>query len=185
VLLASGLALGMTQASVLAYLALYARETLGWTVVAAGALLAIMQAGGTGGRLAWGIVSDRLFGGRRRPCVIINALIGTLTYLIFASGVSLPAPVAGLVAFVAGAGAFGWVGLYLALAAEVGGHRYAGLLTGVAVSCAWSGVLLGPPFFGFLREATGSYHAPWLALGGLSLGAAVALYSIPPLVKRE
>jgi len=171
VLLASGLALGMTQASVLAYLALYARETLGWTVVAAGALLAIMQAGGTGGR--------------RRPCVIINALIGTLTYLIFASGVSLPAPVAGLVAFVAGAGAFGWVGLYLALAAEVGGHRYAGLLTGVAVSCAWSGVLLGPPFFGFLREATGSYHAPWLALGGLSLGAAVALYSIPPLVKRE
>ena len=185
VLLASGLALGMTQASVLAYLALYARETLGWTVVAAGALLAIMQAGGTGGRLAWGIVSDRLFGGRRRPCVIINALIGTLTYLIFASGVSLAAPVAGLVAFVAGAGAFGWVGLYLALAAEVGGHRYAGLLTGVAVSCAWSGVLLGPPFFGFLREATGSYHAPWLALGGLSLGAAVALYSIPPLVKRE
>ena len=60
VLLASGLALGMTQASMLAYLALYARETLGWTVVAAGALLAVMQAGGTGGRLAWGIVNGLL-----------------------------------------------------------------------------------------------------------------------------
>jgi MFS transporter, ACS family, hexuronate transporter len=185
VLLAAGLALGMTQASVLAYLALYARETLHWTVVAAGALLALMQAGGAGARLGWGIVSDRLFGGRRRPCVIINALIGTLTYLIFASGIALPAPVAGLVAFVAGMGAFGWVGLYLALAAEVGGHRYAGLLTGVAVSCAWSGVLIGPPFFGILREAAGSYHVPWLALAGLSLGAAAALHSIPPLVKRE
>jgi sugar phosphate permease len=144
VLLAAGLALGMTQASVLAYLALYARETLGWTVVAGGALLALMQAGGTGGRLGWGIISDRLFGGRRRPCVIINALIGTLTYLIFASGVGLPAPVAGLVALVAGVGAFGWVGLYLALAAEVGGHRYAGLLTGVAVSCALVGGLARP-----------------------------------------
>jgi cyanate permease len=86
---------------------------------------------------------------------------------------------------VAGVGAFGWVGLYLALAAEVGGHRYAGLLTGVAVSCAWSGVLIGPPVFGFLREATGSYHAPWLTLAALSVGAAAALQSIPPLVKRE
>ena len=47
------------------------------------------------------------------------------------------------------------------------------------------GVLLGPPFFGFLREATGSYHAPWLALAVLSVGAAAALHSIPPLVKRE
>jgi sugar phosphate permease len=184
VLLAAGLALGMTQASVLAYLALYARETLGWTVVAAGTLLALTQAGGTGGRLGWGLISDRLFGGRRRPCVIINSLIGTLTYLIFASGVGLPAPAAALVAFVAGVGAFGWVGLYLALAAEVGGQRYAGLLTGVAVSCAWSGVLLGPPFFGLLREATGSYDVPWLALAALSVGAAAALQSIPPLVKR-
>jgi hypothetical protein len=117
--------------------------------------------------------------------VIINSVIGTLTFLIFASGVSLPAPVAGLVAFVAGAGAFGRTGLYLALAAEVGGHRYAGLLTGVAVSCAWSGVLLGPPVFGLLTEATGSYRLPWLALAALSLGAAVALHSIPPLVKRD
>src|SRR4029453_14082486 len=81
VLLAAGLALGMTQASVLAYLALYAREPLGWTVVAAGVLLALMQAGGTGGRLGWGIISDRLFGGRRRPCVAINSPVRSGTLL--------------------------------------------------------------------------------------------------------
>ena len=53
------------------------------------------------------------------------------------------------------------------------------------MSGAWAGVRLGPPFFGFLREATGSYHGPWLALAVLSAGAAAALHSIPPLVKRE
>ena len=184
VLLASGLALGMTQAAVLAYLALFARERLGLTVVAAGGLLALVQAGGTAGRLGWGIVSDRLFGGRRRPCVIINSLIGGTTSFIFASAVALPGPLLGVVAVIAGTGAFGWVGLYLALAAEVGGPRYAGLLTGVAVACAWSGVLVGPPLFGLLLDATGSYQLPWLGLGLLAFGAAAALASIPPLVKR-
>jgi MFS transporter, ACS family, hexuronate transporter len=185
VLLAAGLALGMAQASVLAYLALFARESMGLSVVAGGGLLALVQAGGTGSRLGWGIISDRFFGGRRRPCVIINSLIGGVSYLIFASAVGLSGPLAGVVAIVAGAGAFGWVGLYLALAAEVGGHRYAGLLTGVAVSFAWSGVLLGPPLFGLLLQATGSYRVPWLALALLAFGAAAALAAIPPLVKRE
>lgn len=185
VLLASGLALGMAQASVLAYLALFARERLGFSVVAAGGLLALVQAGGTGSRLAWGIISDRFFGGRRRPCVIINSVIGGASYLVFASAVALPLPVIGAVAVVAGAGAFGWVGLFLALAAEVGGHRYAGLLTGVAVAFAWSGVLLGPPLFGALLQATGSYGVPWLVLALLAFGAAIALAAIPPLVKRE
>ena len=184
VLLASGLALGMTQAAVLAYVALFARERLGLSVVAAGGLLALVQAGGTAGRLGWGIVSDRLFGGRRRPCVIINSLIGGTTSFIFASTAALPGPLLGVVALIAGAGAFGWVGLYLALAAEVGGPRYAGLLTGVAVACAWSGVLVGPPLFGLLLQATGSYQLPWLGLGLLAFGAAAALASIPPLVKR-
>ncbi len=185
VLLGSGLALGMAQASVLAYLALFAREQLGLTVVAAGGLLALVQAGGTGSRLAWGLISDRFFGGRRRPCVIINSVIGGASYLVFASAVTLPLPVIGVIGVVAGAGAFGWVGLFFALAAEVGGHRYAGLLTGVAVAFAWSGVLLGPPLFGALLQATGSYGVPWLVLALLAFGAAVALAAIPPLVKRE
>jgi MFS family permease len=99
--------------------------------------------------------------------------------------VPLPGPLTSVVAVIAGAGAFGWVGLYLALAAEVGGHRYAGLLTGVAVSFAWSGVLIGPPLFGLLLQWSGSYRGPWLALALLAFGAAAALASIPPLVKRE
>ncbi|MDP2628233.1 MAG: MFS transporter [Candidatus Rokubacteria bacterium] len=184
VLLGCGLALSVAQSSVLAYMALYARETLGMGVVAAGGLLALAQAGGTGGRLGWGIVSDRLFEGRRRPGIIINAGIGGTIYLVFASGLPLPGPAAAMLAVVAGIGAFGWVGLYFALAAEVGGSRFAGLLTGVAGACAWSGVLVGPPLFGLLLQATGSYRWPWLALALTVFGAGAVLSRIPPLVTR-
>jgi len=181
----SGLALSVAQSSVLAHLAIYARETFALSPVAAGQMLALAQAGGTASRLAWGAISDRFFGGRRRPGVVVNALIGAGAYVLLALGDRLP--VEGLVplALVAGVGAFGWVGLYFALVAEIGGARYAGLLTGVAVAFAWSGVLVGPPVFGLLVDRTGSYTWPWLALAAIGLGVAATLPRPAPLVQRE
>ena len=116
--------------------------------------------------------------------MVINACLGAVTYLVFASGVALPLPLAAAVALLAGVGALGWMGLYLALAAEVGGPRHAGLLTGVAVGAAWSGVLVGPPLFGALLQATGDYHWPWIALAAVSTLAAAALHRLPPFVAR-
>ena len=181
----SGLALSVAQSSVLAHLTIYARETFALSPVVAGQMLALTQAGGTAGRLAWGVISDRFFGGRRRPGVVVNALIGAGAYALLALGDRLP--LAGLVplALVAGVGAFGWVGLYFALVAEIGGARYAGLLTGVAVAFAWSGVLIGPPVFGLLVDRTGSYAWPWLALAAVGLGVAATLPRPAPLVQRE
>jgi MFS family permease len=184
VLLVCGLGLSIAQASVLAYLALFARERLGLGIVAAGGLLAVAQAGGTVARLGWGAVSDRLFGGRRRPAMVINAGVAAAAYLAFASGMSLPIPVAAALAAVAGMGAFGWNGLYFALTAEIGGPRHAGMLTGLAVSFAWSGILLGPLLFGQLLQATDSYRLAWLVLALISVASAVALHRLPPLVQR-
>ena len=181
----SGLVLSIAQSSVLAYLALYTRETFAVSAVAAGQFLALAQVGGTASRLAWGAVSDRLFGGRRRPGVVVNALIGAGAYGALALGAWLPAPLVIPLAVIAGAGAFGWVGLYFALVAEIGGARYAGLLTGVAVAFAWSGVLVGPPGFGLLLDATGAYTVPWLVLAAISLAVAVTLPRPRPLVQRD
>jgi MFS family permease len=185
VVLGSGLALSIAQSSVLAYLALYARDTFAVSAVVAGQFLALAQAGGTGGRLAWGAISDRLFGGRRRPGVVINALLAAGAYASFAAGAALPAPFVVVLAVLAGAGAFGWVGLYFALVAEIGGARHAGLLTGVAVACAWSGVLVGPPLFGLVVEATGGYTVPWLALAAIAVAVALTLPRPQPLVQRD
>lgn len=185
VVLVSGLALSTAQSCVLAYLALYAKETFAVSAVAAGQVLALAQLGGTAARLAWGAASDRFFGGRRRPGVVASALLGAAAYALFALGPQLPA--AGIVplAILAGAGAFGWVGLYFALVAEIGGARYAGLLTGVAVAFAWSGVLIGPPMFGLLLGSTGSYAWPWLTLAVIAILVAITLPHLKPLVQRE
>ena len=185
VVLVSGLALSTAQSSVLAYLALYVKETFALSAIAAGQVLALAQVGGTASRLAWGAVSDRFFGSRRRPGVVLNALLGAATYALLAAGAALPRSAIGPLAVLAGAGAFGWVGLYFALVAEIGGARYAGLLTGVAVAFAWSGVLVGPPVFGVLLQATGSYTAPWLTLSVVALGVAATLPWLRPLVQRE
>jgi MFS family permease len=184
VLFACGFALSITQASLLAYLTLYARDAFAFSAIAAGQLLALAQAGGTASRLAWGVASDRFFGGRRRPGVIATALMGAPIYALFGLGPTLPPALLAALTPVAGAGAFGWVGLYFALVAEIGGHR-AGLLTGVAVAVAWSGILVGPPLFGLLAEASGSYAVSWLLLAALAVGVAVALARLPPLVRRE
>jgi ACS family hexuronate transporter-like MFS transporter len=185
VVFVSGLVLSIAQSSVLAHLALYARETFALSPVAAGQMLALAQAGGTGARLAWGAISDRFFGGRRRPGVVVNALIGAGAYTLLALGDRLPLAGLAAVAVVAGIGAFGWVGLYFALVAEIGGARYAGLLTGVAVAFAWSGVLVGPPIFGVLVDRTGSYAWPWLGLAAVGLGVAATLPRPAALVQRE
>jgi MFS family permease len=185
VVFASGLALSIAQSSVLAYLALYTRDTFAVSSVVAGQFLALATAGGTGGRLAWGAISDRLFGGRRRPGVVITALIGAGAYAGFATGAWLPTPLAVVLALLAGVGAFGWVGLYFALVAEIGGARHAGLLTGLAVAFSWSGVLVGPPLFGLMLEATGSYTLPWLVLAVIAVAVAVTLPRPRPLVRRD
>ncbi len=185
VLFACGFLLSITQASLLAYLTLYARDAFAFSLVAAGQLLALAQAGGTASRLVWGVVSDHFFGGRRRPGVVATALIGAAVYALFALGETLPPVLLVALGPIAGAGAFGWVGLYFALVAEIGGARYAGLLTGVAVVFAWSGVLIGPPLFGLLVEVFGSYAPSWLLLAVLGVSVAVALARLEPLVQRD
>jgi MFS transporter, ACS family, aldohexuronate transporter len=182
--LACGLALGVAQSSVLSYLVLYARDTFDLSSIDAARLLALAHLGGATGRLGWGVVSDRCFGGRRRPGLAINAFVAAASFATFALGAAVPPLLASVAAFVAGVGAFGWVGLYFALMAEIGGPRFAGLMTGLSVIFAWGGVLMGPPLFGALVELTDSYRMAWLALTALTLVVAAVLPRLRPLVAR-
>jgi len=179
-----GLALSIAQSSLLAYLVLYAKDTFDVSAVRAAQFLALAQIGGTVSRVLWGVASDRSFGGRRRPGVVASAAIGAVSYATLAVGTLLPAWLMVPLALVAGAGAFGWVGLYFALVAEIGGPRYAGLLTGAATACSWSGTLIGPPIFGVVLEVTGDYTVPWLILTAVALVVVIALPRLAPLVQR-
>lgn len=68
----------LAQASILAYLTLYARETYAVSAVTAGRLLALAQVGGTLARLGGGWASDRFLGGRRRPGIVATAITAAL-----------------------------------------------------------------------------------------------------------
>ena len=185
VVFACGLALSLLQSGVLGYFVLSLRDTFALSAVDAGRLLALAHLGGAIGRLGWGVVSDRVFGGRRRPGLAINGLIGAAAFGCLALGARLPAAVLPALAVALGIAAFGWVGLYFALVAEIGGARSAGLLTGLAVIFAWGGILIGPPLFGLLVDLTDSYRLAWLALAAAAVTVAVTLPRLQPLVHRD
>jgi MFS family permease len=183
--LVCGLALSMTQSSLLAYLALYGRESLALSSVEAARLLAFAQAGGAIARFGWGIISDRFHDSRRRPGIVTSAVLACVSFAALAFAPTFPTVVIALLAAAAGMAAFGWVGLYFTLVAEIGGARHAGLLTGVAVMFSWSGVLVGPPLFGGVLQATAQWTVPWVFLALIGLGVALVLPRPAQLVQRS
>ena len=185
VLFGAGVALGMVQSAVLAYLPLYGVQGLGFTAVAAGALVAAAQAGGAAARLGLGAASDRWLGGRRPPWLVFSSLIGTAVFFAYAMP-PMPRPlVAATLAFAAGIGAHGWVGIYFIASAEAGGPRQSGLLSGVSFAAIVVGLLLGAPLFGTVLEANDSYGAAWGVFAALSLLVAAVMALLGGAIHRE
>lgn len=179
---ASGLVLGMVQASVLSYLPLYTVQALGFDAIGAGLLVACSQAGGAVSRLALGALSDRWIAGRRSVWLAVTATVGAAVFAVYAiHPVAVPAAAA-LLAFATGIGAYGWVGIFFVMSAEIGGPREAGLLSGMAFASIVAGLLSGPAIFGLLLVAGDSYALPWavfatlagvIAVGTLLAGSAI------------
>jgi len=185
VLFSGGVALGMLQSAVLAYLPLYGVQVLGFTAVAAGALVAAAQAGGAVARLGLGAASDRWLGGRRPPWLVLSSLIAAAVFLTYAIA-PMPRPlVAATLAFAAGIGAHGWVGIYFIASAEAGGPRQSGLLSGVSFAAIVVGLLLGAPLFGAVLESSDSYEAAWGVFAALSLLVAAAMALLGGAIHRE
>jgi MFS family permease len=164
----SGLVLGMVQAAVLSYLPLYCVQTLGFDPVGAGFLVACSQAGGAVSRLVLGAASDRWLTGRRAAWLAITAAVGAAVFAGYAVWPVTTPVLAGALAFVSGVGAYGWVGIYFTVSAEVGGRRAAGLLSGVAFAAIVVGLLVGPAVFGLLLTRADSYTLPWAVFAALA-----------------
>src|SRR3989442_7720661 len=118
-----GLALSIAQSSLLAYLVLYAKETFLVSAVRAAQFLALAQIGGTAGRVLWGVASDRSFGGRRRPGVVVSAAIGSISYAVFCFKKQLPLWPRVPLALLAGAWGLRLGGRYFSPVAQRAGTR--------------------------------------------------------------
>jgi MFS family permease len=162
----------IAQLSLTTYLVTYLTGSLAYGLVAAGALLSVSQVGGVLGRVLWGWVSDRWLGARRMLALLagLMALCSVVTALLQPG---LPVGVVMAVLFVFGASAVGWNGVYLAEVARQAPPGMAGRATGGTLFFTFLGVVLGPPLFGALSGASGSYRAGFAALAvPLALSAA-------------
>jgi MFS family permease len=165
----------IAQLSLTTYLVTYLTDSLAYGLVAAGALLSISQVGAVLGRVAWGYASDRWFGARRMLAMLASlmALSALATAILHqqASGVVVIA-----VLFVFGASAVGWNGVYLAEVARQAPSGSAGMATGGTLVITFFGVVLGPPLFGAVSSAFGSYRAGFAALAVPLSVCALALW---------
>jgi MFS family permease len=184
VFFATGLVLGMVQAAVLSYLPLYTIQALGFDAIGAGLLVACSQGGGAVSRLVFGAGSDRWLADRRSAWLALNGAIGAAVFGAYAFRSFTSPLVAGALAFAGGVGAFGWVGIFFVMSAEIGGSRRAGLLSGVAFASIVVGLLVGPAVFGLLLVRWDSYAGPWAVFATLSALVTVATLLAGPAIDR-
>jgi predicted MFS family arabinose efflux permease len=164
------LCLNVGQVAVVTFVALYAHDGLGRSVVFGAALLALVQGGGVVGRILWGVVSDRLYGGRRRPLLIWLGAGSVAAVAAFGVvGAGTPPAVLLLLALAAGLTAVAWNGLAIALTTEAAG--IAGAATAMSfivlvVSLANAAV---PVIGGVIVDTSGSYRPVWFATAAVIL----------------
>jgi MFS family permease len=153
----------IAQLSLTTYLVTYLHDILAYGLVAAGLALSVSQAAGVVGRVLWGYVSDRYLGARRMLATLA-ALVSLCALLTAALQPSMPGIVVLGVLALFGASAIGWNGVYLAEVAREAPAGQASVATGGTLAITFLGVVLGPPAFGALSGATGSYRIGFIAV---------------------
>ncbi|MEY3638143.1 MAG: Hexuronate transporter [Pseudomonadota bacterium] len=169
----------MVQMSLTTYLVTYLHDDLAYGMVSAGLLLSVTQMGGIGGRIAWGLVADRWLGAQKTLALL--AILMAISAL--ATALLLPTlPLWGIwtILLVFGASAIGWNGVYLAEVARQAPEGKASVATGGTLTYTFLGVVIGPPLFGALSSAFGTYRAGFLALVITSSLCAWVLYRLKP-----
>jgi MFS transporter, ACS family, hexuronate transporter len=161
------------------YLVIYLTEVAGVSVAVAGGYLALANMSGAVGKPFFGALSDRVFGGsRRKPLILVGVLILALTLVMQMVSATTPSLILVGVIVLFGFTAIGWGGMNLVLASEFAGKENAGLAVGYAATISLIGNLAGPPLFGWMADASGSYTLSWWLLTASALVAIILLLFI-------
>ena len=158
------------QVVVVTFIGLYAHDELGGSVALAAGLLALVQASSMVGRIIWGVLSDRLYAGRRRPLLVWLGLGGAVS--LFALGLvqyGTPTTVLVLAALLAGLTVASWQGLTIALTAEAAGLAGAATAMSLIVMVVYFVNATVPLVGGLLADGTGSYRAVWYVAAAVLL----------------
>jgi MFS family permease len=162
------------QMSFTTYLVSFLKIELAYSLVAAGLIFSAAQIAGVLGRVIWGAVADRILDPRR-----VLAILGMTMALCGAAASSFSAPwplwaVLGI-CLLYGATAVGWNGVFLAEVARLAPDGRVAIVTGGTQFFTFAGVFIGPPVFGAVAAAAGSYAAGFALIAALPFVAVLAL----------
>ena len=172
--------LTLGQFTLITYLAIFLRETQHIPVAVSATLLMAAQLTGAAGRILWGVGSERLFGGRRKPALLLANLISALGALVLGflpadTSLWLIAPLVVVYAF----NTLGWHGNWVALLVELGGSARQGRTVSQGMSIMYPSIIVLPPLFGWFVDHTHSWTGAWCLLSAVLLLGCYLLYRVP------
>ncbi|HXG41200.1 MAG TPA: MFS transporter [Dehalococcoidia bacterium] len=173
----AGCCLIFAQFCLVGYLPLFLVDQFGWGRERAARMLLLVNLGGTAGRMGWGWLSDRAFGGSRSLPLLVVTTAGAAVLLGLSALDAAPAASAlgvAALALVAGLTLLGWNALLNTFVAEMAGPSTAPVL-GVMLTSLYLSSTAAPPLFGQAVEALGSYGPAWALVAALQAVALVAL----------
>lgn len=153
------------EVTVATYFILFLHDSHGFSLVAAGGLLAVIQLTSVGMRIAWGSLSDVLWHGRRKPVLYLGCAASAAVLIALAvlpNGI--PEWVLLLAAVGLGATARALTPIGQTLMAEVTNPNRLGLVLGFSGTVGRSSTFILPPLFGIVADAV-DFRASWLGLG--------------------
>jgi MFS family permease len=163
-----------TQSCFATFLVVILVESAGWTLVAAGQMLAAGQLAGAVGRLLWGWTADRLLSPRMMLALLgFGMAAGDLAVSGIGAGWSTTTVFAA--ATLLGATGVAWNGVFLAEMTRLAPPGLAAEATGGGAFVTFLGVLFAPALVSLALGWTGGYQLPFqilaaiAAFGGLTL----------------
>jgi MFS family permease len=164
---------GVAQFCFITFFVAFQVTQLGTPLAEAGLRLALAQAAGVAGRIAWALIADRI--GARLPLLACGIGAAVAALALAAAGPGWPVVLVVLAGIVMGATAVGWNGVMLAETARIAPEGQVGGAT-AAVSFAFAlTMLVAPPAFSALVGLTGGYAAGFLLCVLAALGGAAAI----------
>jgi len=164
------------QMAFLTYIILFLQRVLKLDLVVSSFLFAVAQGFGAAGRVLWGLLSDRIFNGRRKWIYSLIGMIAMAGFFILGRlGPLTPIWVVFVIAGCLGFTAVGYQGVGLTLLGECAGTDLTGTATGLGQSFFFFGAVMASPGFGYIVDRSGNFSYAWDSLVLLSLLCCVIL----------
>jgi nitrate/nitrite transporter NarK len=165
---------GGMQITLLAYLVSFLVESFSLSLVLAGMVMAASQLTSVAARIAWGVFADRV-ATRRATLGLLGLGMGLTAITAVATSPSWPLWALFAFAMAYGATAVGWNGVFLAEIARRAPPERISDATGGSAFFTFLGVVVTPPLFHAVLNATSSYGLTYALFGVPAFAAGLRL----------